>query len=385
MRIIPVASGKGGVGKTLLAANLAIALTRNQRSVTLVDLDLGGSNLHLVLGESLVWGGDAPSGIGSIVSDSSLTLADIGRPTEYDGLTFIPGDGEIPGLANLQAGAKRRIIRRLQEADTDYMILDLGAGTSFNTLDFFLMTSQGLIVTTPTPTSTVNAYLFLKNAVFRILQNVMPRKSAGGQLLESLRNERAGLKGTYIPRLLDELARTDPEQHSRCVAQLSRFQPRLVMNMLEDPKDSEKAGKLRRSCRQYLGLELDHLGIMYRDDLQDVALSSRLPIVRYKPQSVLSQAVFRIADKLISSEAESSDGFETAPADESYQEATLEAESDFAARTDYVEDLLHTGALSTGDLIETVKMQQIELNQMRKENNLLKTKLVRALKQGYTV
>lgn len=385
MRIIPVASGKGGVGKTLLAANLAIALTRNQRSVTLVDLDLGGSNLHLVLGESLVWGGDAPSGIGSIVSDSSLTLADIGRPTEYDGLTFIPGDGEIPGLANLQAGAKRRIIRRLQEADTDYMILDLGAGTSFNTLDFFLMTSQGLIVTTPTPTSTVNAYLFLKNAVFRILQNVMPRKSAGGQLLESLRNERAGLKGTYIPRLLDELARTDPEQHSRCVAQLSRFQPRLVMNMLEDPKDSEKAGKLRRSCRQYLGLELDHLGIMYRDDLQDVALSSRLPIVRYKPQSVLSQAVFRIADKLISSEAESSDGFETAPADESYQEATMEAESDFAARTDYVEDLLHTGALSTGDLIETVKMQQIELNQMRKENNLLKTKLVRALKQGYTV
>lgn len=385
MRIIPVASGKGGVGKTLLAANLAIALTRNQRSVTLVDLDLGGSNLHLVLGESLVWGGDAPSGIGSIVSDSSLTLADIGRPTEYDGLTFIPGDGEIPGLANLQAGAKRRIIRRLQEADTDYMILDLGAGTSFNTLDFFLMTSQGLIVTTPTPTSTVNAYLFLKNAVFRILQNVMPRKSAGGQLLESLRNERAGLKGTYIPRLLDELARTDPEQHSRCVAQLSRFQPRLVMNMLEDPKDSEKAGKLRRSCRQYLGLELDHLGIMYRDDLQDVALSSRLPIVRYKPQSVLSQAVFRIADKLISSEAKSSDGFETAPADESYQEATMEAESDFAARTDYVEDLLHTGALSTGDLIETVKMQQIELNQMRKENNLLKTKLVRALKQGYTV
>lgn len=385
MRIIPVASGKGGVGKTLLAANLAVALARNNRTVTLVDLDLGGSNLHLVLGEALSWGGDGPSGIGSLVTDSSLTLKDIGRPTEYEGLTFVPGDGEIPGLANLQASSKRRIVKQLREADTDYLILDLGAGTSFNTLDFFLMTSVGLIVTTPTPTSTVNAYLFLKNAVFRILQNSMPRKSAGGQLLDSLRSERAGLKGTYIPRLLDELAKTDAENHARCLEQLERFRPRLVMNMLEDPKDSEKAGKLRRSCRQYLGLEIDHLGIMYRDDLQDVALSSRLPIIRYKPQSVLSQAVFRIADKLISSEAEDQEGFQAAEVEEGYQEASMEAESDFAARTDYVEDLLHTGALSTGDLIETVKMQQIELNQMRKENNLLKTKLVRALKQGYTV
>lgn len=385
MRIIPVASGKGGVGKTLLAANLAVALARNDRTVTLVDLDLGGSNLHLVLGEALTWGGDGPSGIGSLVTDSSLTLKDIGRPTEYEGLTFVPGDGEIPGLANLQASSKRRIVKQLREADTDYLILDLGAGTSFNTLDFFLMTSHGLIVTTPTPTSTVNAYLFLKNAVFRILQNSMPRKSAGGQLLDSLRSERAGLKGTYIPRLLDELARTDAENHARCLEQLERFRPRLVMNMLEDPKDSEKAGKLRRSCRQYLGLEIDHLGIMYRDDLQDVALSSRLPIIRYKPQSVLSQAVFRIADKLISSEAEDQEGFQAGEVEEGYQEASMEAESDFAARTDYVEDLLHTGALSTGDLIETVKMQQIELNQMRKENNLLKTKLVRALKQGYTV
>ncbi|TVQ27825.1 MAG: MinD/ParA family protein [Spirochaetaceae bacterium] len=385
MRVIPIASGKGGVGKSLLAANLAIALAKNDRSVTLVDLDLGGSNLHLVLGETMSYGGDGPAGIGSLIADSSCTVNDIGRPTEYEGLTFIAGDGETPGLANLQSSAKRRIIRQLGQAESDYMILDLGAGTSYNTLDFFLMTSQGLVVTTPTPTSTVNAYLFLKNAVFRIMQNAMPRKSPGGQLVESLRSEPTGMRGTYIPRLLDELKKTDPDSHGRCLEQLSRFRPRLVMNMLEDPKDSEKAGRLRRSCRQYLGLELEHLGIMYRDDLQDVALSSRLPIIHYKPQSVLSQAVYRIADKLISTETDDAESFNLAGAEESYQEASMEAESDFAARTDYVEDLLHTGALSTGDLIETVKMQQIELNQMRKENNLLKAKLVRAIKQGYTL
>jgi flagellar biosynthesis protein FlhG len=69
--------------------------------------------------------------------------------------------------------------------------------------------------------------------------------------------------------------------------------------------------------------------------------------------------------------------------DESFQEAGMEAEIDFDNRIEYVEDLLHSGALSQGDLIETVKSQQIEIAKLRKENNFIKLKLSKAIAQGY--
>jgi len=115
-----------------------------------------------------------------------------------------------------------------------------------------------------------------------------------------------------------------------------------------------------------------------------VALGSRLPITLYKPQAILSQALFRIAEKILESE-EASVLPDDRQIDESFQEAEIEAETDFENRIDYVGDLLHSGALSHGDLIETVKSQQLEISKLKKENNYMKLKLTQALQQGYKV
>ena len=129
---------------------------------------------------------------------------------------------------------------------------------------------------------------------------------------------------------------------------MKKFRPRLLVNMLEDPKDAEKAQKIRRSCKEYLNIEIEHLGVLYRDELQDVALGSRIPIIRYKPQSVLSQAIYRVADKLISSEDEEDMSLSLAEIEGGYRTAELEAEADFGAKVAYVEELLSSGALSHG-------------------------------------
>jgi flagellar biosynthesis protein FlhG len=381
MQIVPVASGKGGVGKTLVAANLAIALAQANRRVILADLDLGGSNLHLVLGLNV--GG--PS-IGTFLGRKKIDFSEVIHETGIPNLHFIPGDAEIPGLANLSASQKNAIVRRLSGLEADYLILDLGAGTSQNTLDFFLMSGQGIIVTTPTPTATVNAYLFLKNAAFRLLQRSANRKSPGGKYIDSLFRERNSLQRIYIPDVVRELESRDPEAGHRYREAARRFHPRLIMNMIDDPKDAETVTRLRRSTHQYLDLDLLHLGIIYRDALQDVALSSRLPILRYKPQSVLSQAIYRIAEKMESLQAEESDGFlDLEAVNDSYDAAGQEAEQDFESRMSYIEDLLSTGALSTGDLVETVKSQHHEIVQLKRQNGLYKAKLVAAMKQGFQV
>lgn len=379
MQIIPIASGKGGVGKSLVAANLAIALAQSGQRVVLADLDLGGSNLHLVLGVQVT-----AQSIGSFLGSKSQDLSALIQDSGVPNLGFIPGDAEIPGLANLNSSQKRMLIRRFGALDADYVILDLGAGTGQNILDFFLTSSNGLVVTAPTPTATVNAYLFLKNIVFRILQSSVKAKSAGDEYVKGLFKNRSSLQRIYMPEIARGLEGVDPESATRFRSAIERFRPRVVMNMLEDPKDAETINRLRRSCRQYLDTELVHLGIIYRDELQDRALQSRLPIIRYKPDSILSQAIYRIAEKIVQMGDEENVGFFDFEAlNDSFDTAETEAEQDFIGKMEYIEELLSTGALTNGDLIETIKTQHYEISQLRRQNNLYKAKLVKAMQQGF--
>ncbi len=380
MQIIPIASGKGGVGKSLLAANLAIALSETGKTVVLADLDLGGSNLHLILGHTKL-----SKSLGTFLNDSSVGFDEILLATDYRNLYFLPGEAEIPGMANLKDGQKRRLINHLRELDVDYLILDLGAGTSYNTMDFFLMSGRGLIVTTPTLTAILNAYLFIKNAVFRIMHSSIQRKTPAGRYLEKLKKDGNSFQKIYLPKLMENIQKIDTDSYNSFKERMDNFHPRIVMNMMEDPADIKQIEKLRRSSREYLGLDLENLGVVYRDDLQDTALKSRLPIIKYKPESVLAKAVYRLCDKI-----QSEVGTEGCPLDYetlelSYQTASVEAEADYASKFSYVEDLLQCGALTQGDLVETIKTQQIEIRQLKKETQFLRAKLVKASDEGYRV
>ncbi len=376
MQIIPVASGKGGVGKSLVAANLAIALGKAGKKVIIADLDLGASNLHLVLGQQ------APkAGLGTYLS-GSIDFSAIILDTNYENVQFIPGDAEIPGLTAMKISQKNDIIKKLQNLDTDFLIVDLGAGTHTSILDFFLLSPQGIIVTSPTVTATLDAYLFLKNAVFRLMYNSFKKNSKAYKFLENLKSDAHSLQRIYIPKLIDTLMQVDPQSTEVFRRRIARFKPRLILNMIDDPKDADKAQKIRRSCTEYLGLELEHLGIIYRDSLQDIALASRLPIVIYKPNAMLSQAIFRISEKIAFSETIR---FDSDGNYDSFQYAESEAQEDFENKMTYIEELLGTGALTMNELAETIKTQQYEISQLKKENALLKTKIVKALSQGFTL
>jgi flagellar biosynthesis protein FlhG len=379
MRIIPIASGKGGVGKSLAAANLAVAFAQAGKKVVLADLDLGASNLHLIIGHQ-----KPGASIGAFFNNPKMDFGGIIADTDIPNLRFIPGDAEIPGAANLKASQRNMLIRRLLVVEADILIADLGAGTHQSILDFFLMSGQGIIVSSPAVTATLNAYVFLKNAVFRLMYTAFRRGTPAYDYLERLRNEGQGFKMLYLPKILEDIETLDPNSYRKFKTFIDRFQPRLILNMLDSPNDAEVAMKIRRSCDAYLGLKLEHLGVIYRDNIQDISLASRLPIVLYKPQSVLSQAIYRIADKILQL-PEIPAPVTLSAVDETYQEAAIEAEIDFENKKEYVEELLHSGVLSQGDLLETVKTQQLEINKIKKENVFLKNKLSKAINQGYTL
>ena len=379
MMILPIGSGKGGVGKSLLATNLAIALAEAGRTVVLVDLDLGASNAHTMLGIRTV-----SRGIGTFLSVPRTSFEEIILPTEYDGLSFVAGDAEMPGTANLKPPQKKRLVRGLESLACDFLVLDLGPGAGVNALDFFLLATGGIVVTTPALTSLLNAYLFLKNVVFRAIYATVDQRSRAFAVLEELRKDReGGLQRTTVPRILSKIAHEDPDGHALLSHALGRLRPRLVLNMVEDPAEADKAEKLRASVRDYLGIELSHLGVIFRDELQSVALGSRVPILRYKPGCVLSRALFRIAEKLLAAPAEEPDG---APwragargdVESRHPTAEAEAEEDFKGMQKDLEDLLNSGALSLADLVESVRTQQIELATLRRENALLRARVHRS-------
>ncbi len=380
MQILPIASGKGGVGKSLVAANLSIALAEAGKRVVLADLDLGASNLHLIIGFNSV-----RKGVGSFLNNPELDFSEIILKTDYPNLRFIPGDAEIPGMANVKTPAKNALIKRLLALDADYLILDLGAGSGVNTMDFFLTSGGGIVVTAPTLTATLNAYIFLKNAVFRILSSSFRKNSFAWEYLESLRKDGMSLQKIYIPALLEHIRFKDPDSYDTYKLRMANFKPKLIVNLLDDPRDGEKASRIRRSCKEYLDIDVEHLGVIYRDHLQDIALSARLPIVKYKPDSVLSQAIHRIADKVLQTREEDASLLDFQSLDESYETALMEAEVDFEAKMHEMQNLLHSGVLTEGDLIETIRSQQYEITTLKKENQLLKARLVKAMESGFRV
>ncbi|MCL2230989.1 MAG: P-loop NTPase [Treponema sp.] len=379
MRIIPIASGKGGVGKSLVSANLAVSFAQAGHRVILADLDLGASNLHLVLGHH-----SPKVGIGTYLNNTKSNFSDVIAETDVRGLRFIPGDNEIPGTANLSTTQRKSLVKQLLNLkdDADILILDLGAGTHQSILDFFLLSNQGIVVSAPAVTAVLNAYVFLKNTVFRLMFSSCTKGSKARAHLEKIRKDGAG--HIYIPKLLPEIAKIDPVSHDKFIDRLCALRPRLIMNMVDEPKNADVAMKIRRSCEEYLDLKIEHMGIIYRDMVQDKALSGRLPIVLYKPQSVLSQAIYRIADKILES-PEDTFTPDDKQIDASFAEAEMEAEVDFDTKLEYIEDLLHSGAMSQGDLIETVKSQQLEISKLKKESNFIKLKLTKAMQQGFKV
>lgn len=384
MQIIPVASGKGGVGKSLFSANLAVALGQADKKVVLADLDLGSSNLHLVLGHQ-----SPKSSIGTFLAGES-NFSDIIESTQYKNVDFIAGDSEIPGIATVKLSRKKALIHELTSLQADYLILDLGAGTHLGILDMFLLSPQGVLVTAPTVTATLNGYLFLKNAVFRLMDTTFDKGTKAHDYFTKIKKQAEGLQKMYIPKLVQEIQQIDASNAQKFITRLQQFKPRIVLNMIDDPKDADRASRIRRSCLQYLGIDIEHLGVMYRDNLQDKALSSRLPVIVYKPNCVLSQAIYRTAQKILQNENVAwSQNYQVTDTlqDESasFEIATEEAQDDYSCKIDSISELAGSGAFSPGELAEIIRTQQYEIDELKKQNLLLKSKIIKASNMGFKV
>ena len=296
--IVPVASGKGGVGKTVCTANLGVALARAGKTVILADLDLGGSNLHTCLGVR-----NNRSGIGHFVNRQEDTLESLLVETAERRLFFIPGDSLLPGTANLPYFRKEKILKGLPQLVADFVLLDLGAGTAYNTLDFFLMSNSGLLVITPETTSILNAYSFIKSALFRLLYRTFPNRSRERDLITAFSAERLEGSDAKLGSLVERLAELEPGSGELARSRIAQFTPRVILNMGRDSRDIQIGAKLRQIVRRNLEIDVQYIGFLPYDTRVSRSIIDRVPAFSADPGGPFAQSLAAAAEKLVHSPA----------------------------------------------------------------------------------
>ncbi len=291
--ILPVASGKGGVGKTVCTANLGVALARAGKTVILVDLDLGGSNLHTCLGQR-----NNRAGIGNLILKQEQGLESLLTETAERRLYFIPGDSLLPGSANLSWFRKQKILSELPLLVADYVLLDLGAGTSYNTLDFFLISNNGLVVIAPETTSILNAYSFIKSALFRLLYRSFDSKSPERQLITEFGSARLEGSDAKLGTLIQRLGEHNPQSGELARRRQAEFVPRVILNMGRSNADLQIGARLRQIVQRNLEIDVHYVGFVPHEARVARSIIDRTPAFASDPASPFSQAVATVADRL---------------------------------------------------------------------------------------
>jgi flagellar biosynthesis protein FlhG len=293
-RIVSVGGGKGGVGKSLVAASLGIDLARRGCRVVLVDCDLGGANLHTCLGI------DPPRRtLSDFVSHRVERIEDVLVSTGIPNLSLVSGALDQLDAANPSHGQKMRFIRHLQAVEADYAILDLAAGTQKNTLDFFLLADHKVLVLVPEPGAVENAHRFVKAAFWRRLRAASSIFGVAHLLDELLDGGR--FRGPS--EVLEAIQGADAETGRQIREQMEAFRPRLVVNQARTPEDAGLGLGVAAAWRRHFGIDMDLLGTVEYDDDVWRAARERRPLLLARSEGRAARSLARIATRIQAADA----------------------------------------------------------------------------------
>lgn len=248
-RVITVTSGKGGVGKSNTAINLAIQFRKMGQKVIILDADFGLANIEIMFGAipkhnlcDLIYQG---KNIREIITWGPMEVG------------FISGGSGIAGLSNLNRDYLGYIIRNLEELDAiaDTIIVDTGAGISDAVLEFLVASGEILLVTTPEPTSITDSYSLLKAL----------------------------------------------SRHPRFSSEVSKV--KVIANKVNSKEEGEALfGKLNAVVSGYLKFPIVYLDAVPNDQKLSNAVMQQMPVSLQSPQAKSALAYERIAKKLMDKE-----------------------------------------------------------------------------------
>jgi len=290
-KIFPIGGVKGGVGKSFITASLGALFANRGKKVVLIDLDLGASNLHTLLGIK-----DPQNGLDGFLNKTVKNLESVAFPTNIPNLFCINSLHCSMEIANLFYAQKLKIINAIRNLPFDYILLDLGPGTNFNTLDFFLTSNEGILVCSPEPTAIENSFRFFKTVYFRKLKQVLKRHAFESAIKStSINSNNLAFKQ---PDIIENILKYYPDKEKTLRKKLSEFKIKFIFNQFRQNLDSRLGNQFETICNRHFYSQFQFLGnVSYDWRVYDSVLSRKLYVNKY-PYTQPSVDLKKIADKI---------------------------------------------------------------------------------------
>lgn len=287
-----VAGGKGGVGRSLMAANLAIHLSRAGRKVVLLDLDLQGGNLHNYLGYTRL-----PRSLGEFASGAIQRLGDLLLETASKRLRLI-GGLQRGDLHYDPVAFVRRVTAQIPGLPADIVIIDCGSGRSPEAIAGFGSAEFGILVTTPEPTAVESACLFTETHLRARLADAL-RPDERAPIDAKLREEGLDPETAPFRHLLSRIAAHDRKAGRTVGESVRRTRIGLLLNQAQGEGDEAAATSILTGFRKCFGLKVNIAGVIEHDPAVLKSIQKRRALSKQFPNTSSTKEIARAANRLL--------------------------------------------------------------------------------------
>lgn len=281
---------KGGTGKSFVTLSLGIRLANMGKRVIIIDADLSGANQHTLLGIR-----NPQYTLNDFIKRRIDNVNEVCIETSIPNLKIIVGGDDILYLSNPKFSQKARILRHLNKLEADYILLDLGAGSSFNVLDFFIFTQGKVVIVSPFPTSVHNAYGFIKSALYRRLSQLFSKNDQISCLIKKAIDPVCEERISSIFELIAAVDKIDRENASVISKEIDNFKIKLIVNMVKSKEDTKVGDIIKIVSDKYLGINVDILNPIPFDKEVERSIVLTNPLLLSKTGSKIAMSIYEVA------------------------------------------------------------------------------------------
>lgn len=289
-KIWALASGKGGTGKTMIAASMGVHLANLGFRTVLVDADLGNANLHTCFAVER-----PPLSLSDFIERKTEHIDEVALETGVANLRLISGALDPVDAALIRYQQKRRIIRQLNTMEADLAILDIATGASLTQVELLLAADLCALVTVPEPTAIENLYRLLRMIYFHRV-----RELTGWKKFERTLPPELMAAGVSPAEFLMRVGEIDREWAERISKRSESFAPGIIINQVRTKEDRELGYEMKLALKRYFNLELVFLGAIENDDCVWQSVKHRKPVILDYPHSRPSRALRQITEAMLS-------------------------------------------------------------------------------------
>lgn len=287
-----IGGGKGGVGKSFIISSMGNYLASKGKKVVLIDADFGGANLHTFLGIS------KPKVTLTDFFDNKLPLNELIVDSSIPNLGLLIGTIRSLAPDSIKYTQKLKLFRHVEGLDTDYILIDLGGGTHFNTIDTFLLADKMLIAIVPEIIAIENVYYFLKNILFRKLVNTLSAHGLKHVVRDAWQN-RGEHNVRNFRQLIDHLRGMSDPIRQIITEELSSFTIYIILNQIRTSEDVMVGNSVKSICIKYFGLNTQYIGYVEYDDFISRCINKRQPYMETYPTSRCAKEIERLTENLL--------------------------------------------------------------------------------------